>query len=190
MAMPPTKILSQQIRDVLDGRRVLTALFTTFTLEPAFFEEEVVSLLAGDELIQHPRARLYQLEQELRGAIGPVAVYYDRQGLRPDAGKKLDIRYVPVHVPTGLFHPKLVLLLTGPRDEDGDERESLICGVLSANLTKSGWWSSLECAHFEQVFEGDLCSFGPDLRSFLNEIRRFSQGREADHEPLDRIRTW
>lgn len=190
MPMPPTKILSQQIREVLDGRRVIAALFTTFTLEPAFFEEDIVSLLAGDALIQHPRARLYQLEQELRGSIGPVAVYYDRQGLRPDSGKKLDIRYVPVHVPTGSFHPKVILLLTGPREEGSDQRQSLICGALSANLTKSGWWSNLECAHFEQAFQGDLCSFGSDLRSFLKEVRTFSEGKDADHEPLDSIRSW
>ena len=99
----PTKVLSQQIREYLTARRVTAAVFLTYTLERGFFEEEIVSLLAGDALIQEPKIRLWQLEEALRGAIGPISVYYDQAGLRPEKGKNLDIRYVPVRVKTAVF---------------------------------------------------------------------------------------
>jgi hypothetical protein len=148
MTGPPSQVLSQHLRELLSGRRVSAALFMTFTLEPQFFEQEIVTLLAGDQLIQDPRMRMLQLEEMLRGAIGPVAVYYDQKGFKTDGAKQLDIRYVPLTVPTGFFHPKLVLLLTEDEDTDRASASSLVCGVLSSNLTKGGWWSSVECAHF------------------------------------------
>lgn len=164
-------------------------VFTTFTLEPEFFEEEIVSILAGDALIQEPKVRVIQLEEALRGEIGPLGVYYDPKGLRPDGPKKLDIRYVPVRVTTGVFHPKMVLLLTEPIAALDSSPETLIFGVLSANLTKSGWWSNMECAHFEEVAAGELCSYRNDLLEFLRYLRRVS-GREGDHVPLNDIEKW
>ncbi|MDB4912387.1 MAG: hypothetical protein JWM95_31 [Gemmatimonadetes bacterium] len=185
----PNAVLSQHVRESLSGRCVTAAVFMTYTLEPEFFEEEIVTLLAGDALLQEPKLRLWQLEEALRGAIGPIAVYYDQVGLRPDAGKKLDIRYVPVRAKSGVFHPKLVLLLTVPTDDGSKLKPALVCGVLSANLTKSGWWSSLEAAHFEFITAGDRCSFRDDLRRFLKEVRQLG-GRDQDHEPLDAIDVW
>lgn len=189
MSTIPSKVLSQHVRECLSGRRVTAGVFMTFTLEPAFFEEEIVTLLAGDALIQEPKLRLLQLEEALRGDIGPIAVYYDQAGLRPDGGKTLDIRYVPVRAKAGVFHPKLVLLLTEPTDPGGKLDAALICGVLSANLTKSGWWSSVECAHFEVVSDEEVCAFRDDLRRFLREVRRLG-GRDQDHESLERIEAW
>lgn len=191
----PSAVLSQHLRKQLSGRRVTAAVFMTYNLEPAFFEEEVVALLAGDELISEPRIRLLQLEQSLRNEIGPIAVYYDPSGLRPDGAKRLDIRYVPVRVGTGLFHPKVVLLLTESTDPADSAASSLILGVLSANLTKSGWWSSLECAHIEIVNNNELCSYREDLMRLLLDVRKLG-GREADgprtgdHEALDKIHGW
>ena len=63
MAGPPNEVLSQHVRKMLSGRRVTAAVFMTFTLEPEFFESEIVPLLAGDHLIQEPRMRLLQLEE-------------------------------------------------------------------------------------------------------------------------------
>jgi hypothetical protein len=185
----PNQVLSQHLRELLSGRRVTAAVFMTFTLEPQFFEQEIVTLLADDQLIQDPRMRMLQLEEMLRGAIGPVAVYYDSKGLRPDGAKQLDIRYVPLRVPTGLFHPKLVLLLTEDEDADRASATSLICGVLSSNLTKAGWWSSVECVHFETVVADQPCGFADELLRFLGEVRRLG-GIPEDHEALDRISAW
>jgi hypothetical protein len=189
MADIPTKVLSQHLQSVLGGRRIAAGLFTTFTLETDFFEEEVVSILAGDALIQEPKVRLLQLEESLRGEIGPLAVYYDPKGLRLAGSKKLDIRYVPVRISTGVFHPKVIVLLVEETDSAHPVNTCLICGVLSANLTKSGWWSNLECAHFEEIVEGKSCSFRDDLLAFLKFLRKNS-GRERDHAALELVRKW
>lgn len=195
MAEIPNSVLSQHLRELLSGRRVTAAVFMTYNLEPAFFEEDVVSLLAGDELIQEPRLRLLQLEESLRCRIGPIAVYYDPKGLRPDGAKRLDIRYIPTRVATGLFHPKVVLLLTEPTETAEGPESSLICGVMSANLTKSGWWSSLECAHFEVAINGELCSYREELMRLLTDVRKLGgrdtdESHSGDHEALDAIHAW
>lgn len=189
MSGAPTAVLTNHLQSLLSGRRVTAAVFATFTLEPQFFEEEVLPLLADDELVQEPRMRLVQLEEQLRGEIGPVAVYYDQAGLRADGSPRLDVRYVPVRVPTGLFHPKLVLVLTAPRDQNSRLKPALICGVLSANLCQDAWWRSLECAHFEVLEEGGRASIRDDLRKCLLDIRGLS-AREDGHDALDRIREW
>lgn len=73
-----------------------------------------------------------------------------------------------------MFHPKLVLVLVeDSTDEDEEEAvaeghpESLIVGVLSANLTRAGWWENLETGHFEEVHDKDWTyetySFRKDL---------------------------
>ena len=61
----------------------------------------------------------WQLEEALRGAIGPISVYYDQSGPQSEKGKTLDIRYVPVHARTGAFHPTVILLLSEPVASDG-----------------------------------------------------------------------
>ena len=185
----PTAVLTNQLQALLNGRRVIAAVFTSFTLEPQFFEEEILTLLAGDDLIQEPKVRLVQMEELLRGEIGPVAVYYDHGGLRPEGTSKLDVRYLPVRVKTGLFHPKLALLLTAPEETSAGAGSALICGVLSANLAKRAWWETLECAHFEVVEQDSKCSFRDELLECTKAIRALG-GREPDHAALDLIRRW
>lgn len=182
----PREVLSDTLRKLLTGRRVTAGVFTTFSLEPQFFEEEIVSLLADGSLHSEPKLRMLQLEELLNSEIGPISVYYDRQGLRADGAKRLNVSYVPVHVANGVFHPKLVLLLTRPTDASADGEPSLVCGVLSSNLTRGGWWSLLECAHFETVKGHSRCSFKGDLQELLRDIGRLA-GPEADSSSLDAI---
>ncbi|MSQ48600.1 MAG: hypothetical protein EXR78_09515 [Deltaproteobacteria bacterium] len=184
----PRQVLSDTLRKLLSGRRVTAGVFTTYTFEPQFFEEEIVSLLSDEMVSAEPKLRMLQLEELLRSTIGPLAVYYDRGGLRGDGAARLDIRYLPVHLRTGVFHPKVILLLTkpsGPADVDGEA--SLICGILSANITKTGWWSLLECAHFEIAEEGQRCSYRQDLIDLLKGIRGIGGAADADHRALDAV---
>lgn len=184
----PSHVLSQHLRGLLEGRQVRAALFTTFTLDCTFFEEEVLPVLAGDTLLQEPKMRLLQLEEALRGEIGPVAVYYDPGGLHLGGAKRLDVRYIPVRVANGVFHPKVILILTEPADQPGGE-SSLICGVMSANLGKNGWWSNVECVHFETVVPGQACGFRDDLLDFLKLLRRPGAPRE-EADALESIVGW
>src|SRR6476469_7644799 len=111
MSAIPRAVLSDTVRKLLSGRRVTAGVFMTYTFEPQFFEEGVLSLLSDEMVSAEPKLRMLQLEELLRSSIGPIAVYYDRGGLRGDGAARLDVRYTPVHVPTGIFHPKVVLLL-------------------------------------------------------------------------------
>ena len=52
---------------------------------------------------------------------------------------------------------------------------ALIVSILSANLTRAGWWENVECAHIEEIkdraVDGTRCSFRSDLLSIIRRIR-------------------
>ena len=113
----PQAVLSQRLGEAIGGRRVRSAVFTTFSFDPGFFELQVLPLLFSQSFSQVDKVRLLQLEDALRG-IDHLAVYYDRAALSQDAEPaRLDYRRIDVHRRTGAFHPKLAFLLL----EDGDE---------------------------------------------------------------------
>lgn len=193
----PAEVLSRALGDAIGGRRIRAGVFTTFTFDPAFFELHVLPLLFDQPFSQVEKVRRIQLEDALR-SVDHLAVYYDRGGLSQDAAPaQLDYRRIDVRRPTGVFHPKLVLLLVDePMDEaEGDGAnvapyQSLVVGVLSANLTRAGWWENVECAHFEEVRDRDLdgtrTSFRNDLLNLIRQIRAGTP-EDQEHAALDRI---
>lgn len=203
--VPPTAVLSDALAEAIAGRRVRCAVFTTYSFDPGFFEENVLPLLFDRPFSQVPKVRAIQLEDALR-TIDAVSVYYDRSALAQDASAaRLDVRRIDVRRATGVFHPKVVLLLLDESmEQDTDEleeevrlqdaesgvRQSLVIGVLSANLTPSGWWDSVEAFHFEELHDKDVdsrrCSFRPDLLTLMLQIRR-SAAPDEEHAALDRI---
>jgi hypothetical protein len=167
----------------------MAGAFLTYTLEPDFFEKEILTLLSISEKSQIPALRLLQLEQELQGDLGPITVVYDRGGLRASTSSRLNVRYCPVSVQRGCFHPKVIALLTEPVDKESTEGESLIVGVLSANLTQNGWWRSLEAAHFEVIQQDSECGFRNDLSRMLNQVDTLI-ALEVGRAPIKTIRAW
>jgi len=73
----PRAVLTEALREKINGRRVLAAVFCTFRFEPGFFEQEVLPVLFDVQLHQVPAIRRLQLEEALRPLSGKVAVYYD-----------------------------------------------------------------------------------------------------------------
>ncbi|MCP5150369.1 MAG: phospholipase D family protein [Chromatiales bacterium] len=195
----PMAVLADGLTDAIGGRRVRTALFTTFNFDPGFFELRVLPLLFDQSFSQVDKVRLLQLEDALR-AVDHLAVYYDRGALAQDAEPaRLDYRRLDVRRSTGAFHPKLVLLLVDEPptpDTPADEAapyQSLVVVAQSANLTRAGWWENVECAHIEEVKDQDLdpsrCPFRRDLLAILRRIERAAEDG-ADHAALDAIRTF
>ena len=199
----PTSVLSQQVSDAIGGRRVRCAVFTTFTFDPAFFELNVLPLLFDQSFSQPDKVRRIQLADALR-AVDNVAVYFDMRGLAQDgAPAQLDYRRIDVTRGTGYFHPKVLLVLVDDwTDEDTADvedaesdgtpaRQSLIVGILSANLTRSGWWENVEGAHIEEIKDGELgyqrSSFRRDLLSLIRRIRD-SAASEDDQRALGQVR--
>ena len=179
----PAAVLSQQLSEAIGGRRVRASVFTTFTFDPGFFELHVLPVLFDQPFSQVDKVRRIQLEDALR-SVDHLAVYYDRGALAQDAETaQLDYRRIDVRRATGCFHPKVILLLVDEHAEDAGKEietdsqetyQSLIIGVLSANLTRGGWWENVEAAHFECIndkeVDDDRSSFRHDLLSLIRRI--------------------
>ena len=195
------RVLTEQVADAIKGRRVRSGVFTTFSFDPGFFELNILPILFDQPFSQPDKVRRLQLEDALR-TIDQLAVYYDRRALAQDGEPaQLDYRRLDVSRHTGYFHPKVILLLVDEHDEaDGAQadngrgtepaRQALIIGILSANLTRAGWWENVECAHIEEITDRDINderrSFRPDLLPLLQRVRESASGGD-DQSALDRI---
>ena len=195
----PQEVLSQRFGEAIGGRRVRSAVFTTFSFDPGFFELQVLPLLFSQSFSQVDKVRLLQLEDALRG-IDHLAVYYDRAALSQDAEPaRLDYRRIDVHRRTGAFHPKLAFLLLDDPDmangggEEKERRQSLLVACMSANLTRAGWWENVECAHIEEIADRDggpeRVSYRRDLLALLRRIRSCA-GKDDDHRALNAVHTF
>ena len=62
-----TSTITSYINEVIQGKKVLSAIFTTFNFEPEFFETEIIPTLFQDEKYysQHPIIKRFQVKQEL-----------------------------------------------------------------------------------------------------------------------------
>jgi hypothetical protein len=179
----PGAVLSEHFQERMRGRRLVAAVFTTFRLEPAFFETEILPVFLDVALSHVPELRLLQLEEVLRSAESHIAVYYDVDGLVPEAGScKLDIQRVPIRHATGVFHPKNVLALVEERapDKDGHRARALLCACASANLTRAGWWENVEVAHVEEIAEASSTSLRDSLLGYLARLVADAAERRAD----------
>jgi len=191
----PASVLTDELSDVIGGRRVRIAVYTTFTFDPGFFELHILPALFDQSFSHVDKVRRIQLEDTLR-AIDHLAVYYDQSALAQDGEPaQLDYRRIDVRRTTGYFHPKVIFLLVDNTagDEQIDDEppiQSLIVAVLSANLTRAGWWENVECAHIEEIKDFELdesrYSYRSDLLSLIRRIRQ-SARPEDDHTALDTI---
>jgi hypothetical protein len=167
-------VLSERLQESIRGRRVLAAIFTTYTFDPRFLEQEILPVLLDAPLSHLPDVRAAQLEDHLR-SMERLAVFYDPRALDPtDGGRiRLDLERIPVRHRTGAFHPKVFLALVEERDPDpaGTRRRTLLVASLSANLTRTGWWHNVEAAHVVEVEpEGDDL-VRKDLLDLLRPLR-------------------
>ena len=195
----PEAVLSRRLAEAVRGRRVRSAVFTTFNFDPGFFELQVLPLLFSQSFSQVDKVRLLQLEDALRG-VDHLSVYYDRGALSQDAEPaRLDYRRVDVRRATGVFHPKLAFLLVDEPEEPGDDAhethqyQSLVVACLSANLSRAGWWENVECAHIEEIKDRDRAParipYRRDVLAILRRIRACA-AEDDDHRALDGVRAF
>ena len=179
----PRAVLSEHVQERMRNRRLVSAIFTTFRLEPGFFESEVLPAFFDIPLSHTAAIKLVQLEEALRSLPGTLAVYYDRHGLVADGGPaKLDIRRFPIRHRSGIFHPKNVLALVedAEPDDEGRRNRALLCACMSANLTRAGWWENVEVAHFEEIREGEHTSLQKSLLEYVNALVAAVEGQRAN----------
>ena len=189
----PQEVLGDALAAAIGGRRVRTAVFTTFSFDPGFFELHILPLLFHYPFSQVDKVKRIQLEDQLRST--DVAVYYDRSALAQDAlPAQLDFRRIDVRRRGGVFHPKLVLLLVeNPpqwEDEEGSGPQSLVVGTLSANLTRAGWWENVETGHFEEIPDLELsdspCPFRQDLLKLIGRLKT-TAAPDENHAALEEV---
>jgi len=187
----PRAVLSEHLEERLHGRRVIAAVFLTFRFDPAFFEQEVLPVFMNIPVSHAPAIRLVQLEDALRLVPSGVAVYYDQNGLVPEAGPaKLDVQRIPIRHRNGIFHPKNVFVLVedAEPDEEGYRARTLLVTCLSANLTRAGWWENVEVCHVEEIAEGDATRLRDDVLTFLRSVERRAGDRTSGHKALSTVR--
>lgn len=191
---PPHAVLSEQLEAKLHGRRLVAAVFATFRFDPEFFEQEILPVFLDVPLSHAAAIKLVQLEDALRSVPQGVAVYYDQNGIVPEAGPaRLDWKRIAVRHRTGIFHPKNVLALVEDAEpnEDGQRAKALIVACLSANLTRAGWWENVEVCHTEEIPEGASTRLAGDLIAFLESLeRRLGEKAAEGHASLRAIRSF
>lgn len=184
----PRAVLSEALRERLESRHLIAAVFTTFEFEPGFFEGEILPVFFDEPLSNDAGVRRVQLDDLLRAMPRRIAVYYDRNGLRPsEQPAKLDIQRQPIGLGTGIFHPKNVFALVEDATEgDTPASRTLIVGCLSANLTESGWWRNVEVAHFEEIRAGSHTNLRDELLSYLDALVQLAERQRVNDKLRER----
>lgn len=151
---PPT------IEDIINSRQWNDALFTTFPLSLSYFE----SVILGN--LQRQKCNNIWIVTDQFG-------YKNALTERQSRHVGHDYRIVPVVLPNGVFHPKVIYL-------SSDEGDILVVG--SGNLTFGGHGRNLEC--FE-VFESnrDPEVFG-DFNQFMDALSRWGVFKNPDSQWL------
>ncbi|EKS72432.1 hypothetical protein BURK_005307 [Burkholderia sp. SJ98] len=125
----------ENIRDRFDTDQTRYVLFTTFNFASQFFEASVLPLLLGDSVdeLKGASETRYAINEDLK-QLRCLVVCDRSTGPEP----KGDLRYglLPVGLPEGRFHPKL-MLMAGTLKDTGQRGMWLSVG--SGNLTLSGW---------------------------------------------------
>ena len=108
-------VVSDQFKTQIDGRKVLAAVFTTYTFEPEFFELDVIPLLLSEDIpfSSDERVKEFQVREALRDADIPIEVFYDLPVFRQSGERSPRMEYLchGVHRGNSAFHAKVILLL-------------------------------------------------------------------------------
>jgi hypothetical protein len=164
------------MRDQFSSDDERYVLFTTFNFTPQFFETNVLPLLAGDTLDETGASQetRYALNDELSRIHCLVAC--DRSTAPEPKG---DLRYglLPVGLPRGRFHSKLILM-AGTLKDTGIPGIWLSAG--SGNISLSGWALNREVVSATPVTRQHAGELLPLLDWLVEQAERQLQNAAAD----------
>jgi len=145
-------VISEQLSNYINNRKVLAGAFTTFTFEPDFFELDVIPLLlsSGIPYSSDDRVKTFQVREALRESGIALEVFYDLPVFRKSAETSPSMEYLchGVKHNNGVFHAKNNYILV--KDKETDDL-SLLFSAGSNNLSRTGWWENIEVQHWEEV---------------------------------------
>jgi hypothetical protein len=111
--------------------KIDSIIFTTFTFDPVFFENNVLSLMLDVEDDNEKRRRI-KINDQLSHI--KLCVYYDgNQNVR--AGGIYKYQTVGIQLDGKFFHPKNIIIA----GQDHNDANLIFVATGSANLTMSGW---------------------------------------------------
>jgi HKD family nuclease len=168
-----TQVVSDQLRLLLDNCHVQAAVFTTYTFDPEFFELDVIPLLVPEGIAYSTDERIkeFQVRETLREAGLELEVFFDEPVVRAQGERspRMEYRFHGVRRTGNAFHAKLNFILVHDNYYDKD---CLLVGAGSNNLTKSGWWDNIECQHWEVCWPGEIHSrFLARLKEDINYLK-------------------
>ncbi|RFF29407.1 phospholipase D family protein [Wenzhouxiangella sediminis] len=183
-----SEVISEKLKELLAGKQVRAAVFTTYSFDPEFFELEVIPLLLPGNIAysSDPRVKTFQVREALRDSGVVLDVFYDLNLYREQgqSSPKMEYGCHGVYRENSAFHAKALYILA--YDEEWDV-ECLLVGAGSNNLTFSGWWDNIECQHWQEVYSG----YVPLL--FVNKLKediaylRAVPGAGYERTALDQI---
>jgi len=161
-----TAVISERLLELIAGREVKAAVFTTYTFEPEFFEIEVIPLLLNQESAysSDERVKRFMVRENLRESGLPIDVFYDLPMFRRNGDSSPEMEYIchGVNLRERAFHGKINMILV--KDLESNE-ETLLFGAGSNNLSRAGWWDNIECQHWEEIKNKTV------TRRFLKELQ-------------------
>lgn len=168
-------ILKEQIRERIAGRKVVAALFYTFSFDPVFFENYIMPLLVpGKDFRDEKIYNKILWRQCLKEGIIPlITVYCDYFAKDNTTGPSLGYSIHCLKLPAAPgfvtnFHPKHIFLLL---EKDGQQSLLLLTG--SGNLTISGWCESFESFSVQEFQRDNIAprrTKNNRLQDILSEI--------------------
>jgi len=148
-------VISDQLSEIINGRKVVAALFTTYTFEPDFFELEIIPLLLkqNSPYSTDERIKRFMVRDKLRESGMSIDVYYDLPMFRQsgESSPQMEYHCNGINLGNRAFHGKVNMLLVY---DDVLKEKVLLIGAGSNNLTQAGWWDNIECQHWEEVRSG------------------------------------
>ncbi len=163
-------VLAEHLKEELNGRQVVAAVFHTFNFDSEFFENYLLPLFLPDIPFGDNKIQNTILWKKFQLDLPPITVYCD---FHAKAQKGIHLNYLvrPIDVPKQkngfkpCYHPKHSFILL-------DDNELLII-TGSNNLTEAGWCSNLEGVNFFKLKPNHNFprGFKDQLKHFNREIR-------------------
>ena len=173
-------ILGEKLKEEINGRKIIAAVFHSFNFDPDFFENYLLPLFLPDIPFGDNKIQNTILWKKYQNELPPVTVYCDFHA-KAERGIHLDytvhtIDILKVNGVKPCFHQKHTSILL---DDD-----TLLFFVGSNNLTEAGWCSNLEGVNFFKLKSGEYFP-----REFKDQIRNFNRGIRSqyynEHSPAD-----
>lgn len=143
-------VIIEKLKEAINGRKVLAAVFYTFNFDARFFENYLLTTFLPHVNFSDNEIQNTILWRKYINELPPVSVYCDFHTKKQDA-PNLNYQVNTIDIPSvdgkkACFHPKVSFILL--------EDESLLVLTGSNNLTEGGWCTNREIIGIKELQNG------------------------------------